>query len=201
MIVDVRVVSLISEIVETGAVTVVVALMTSLAWEVIVGASGERFLRAASRARRALNAVLFSIRLRRVLSRGTSSARLSLAGAMRRPCGMGMMVGTMRHFGSCWLGRGGIVQVGTTVFVTLLWVLVQVLMVRVSHLVLVVITALGVTVIVLVDAGSVTVDLFGTVVVVWIVDVAGENWLVGGQLNRRNVCLLVIVVEGVVVCV
>lgn len=94
---------------------------------------------------------------------------------MVKPFGSGMIVGRIRHFGSCWPGRGGTVQVGTIVLVILTCVLVQRLIVRVSHFVLVMAFALGVTVTVLVAAGIVIVNLFGTEVVVLIVEVAGRE--------------------------
>lgn len=135
-------------------------LRTMGAWRVIVGASGARFWMEGVGSD-------FSLGVREGGS--TAAARgLFLEEEIVKPRGRGMMVGRIRQGGSACGGRGGMVHVGTMVLVTLLWVKVHVLTVRVSHLVLVIVWALGVMVMVLVAAGlvMVMVDSFGTEVVV-----------------------------------
>lgn len=138
-------------------------LRTRGAWRVIVGASGARFWMEGVGSD-------FSLGVREGGSTVAAAARgLFLEEEeMVKPTGRGMMVGRIRQGGSACGGRGGMVHIGRMVLVTLVWVKVHVLTVRVSHLVLVIVWALGVMVMVLVAAGlvMVMVDSFGTEVVV-----------------------------------
>lgn len=114
-----------------------------------------------------------------------SSIRLSLglATSIVRPLGNGIMVGKIRALGSGFRGRGGIVHFGVTVAVLLIRVFVHRLKVRVIIFDVVMVLGFGVTVIVLVLAGMVTVLVFGTVVLSVIVEVAlksqwySESWI------------------------
>lgn len=109
-------------------------------------ASASLTLSSSSLATRARVARKASKRLRTAEGERGRSARLAGEVAMRSPEGMGTTVGMMRHSGSGDRGRGGIVQVGVMVLVTLVTVLVQRSDLRVMTLVEVVDCGLGVTV-------------------------------------------------------
>lgn len=186
--------------IEVFAVNVIVVLAGVVAVSVIMGASGERRLRAtvvSSAASLAMRSRVALSCAKRVLSCSALrdlSERLALMLILRvRPRGSGTTVGLIVSSGSGLLGLFGIVQVGKTVLVTVETVFVQRSIEHVMILVVVVILGLGVTVEVFVYAATVNTARQGgpirVTVSLLMVDANDSNSIIAAHCSPSHVTL------------